>query len=37
MEFWTVAVSAVFEFIGNEFELGKNKFERERETIIFSI
>ncbi len=32
-----VAVSAIFEFIGNEFELGKNKFERERETIIFSI
>ncbi len=28
---------AIFEFIGNEFELEENKFERERETIIFSI
>ena len=37
MKFQTVAVSAIFEFIGNEFELGENKFERERETIIFSI
>jgi hypothetical protein len=37
MKFETVAVSAIFEFIGNEFELGENKFERERETIIFSI
>ena len=27
----------IFEFIGNEFELGENKFERERETIIFLI
>jgi hypothetical protein len=37
MEFYTIAVSAIFEFIGNEFELGENKFERERERIIFSI
>jgi hypothetical protein len=37
MEFQTVAVSAIFEFAGNEFELGENKFEREREKIIFSI
>jgi hypothetical protein len=27
----------MFEFIGNEFESGENKFERERVTIIFSI
>ncbi len=27
----------MFEFVRNEFELGENKFERERETIIFSI
>jgi len=30
-------VSAIFEFSGNEFELGENKIEREREPIIFSI
>ncbi len=30
-------LNPLFEFIGNEFELGENKFERERETIIFSI
>jgi len=29
-------VSAIFEFSGNEFELGENKIEREREPIIFS-
>ena len=29
-------VSAMFEFSGNEFELGENKIEREREPIIFS-
>jgi hypothetical protein len=37
MEFSAVAISAIFVLIGNEFELGENKFERERETIIFSI
>jgi hypothetical protein len=30
-------VSAIFEFSGNEFELGANKIEREREPIIFWI
>jgi hypothetical protein len=30
-------VSAIFEFSGNEFELGENKIEREREPIIFLI
>jgi hypothetical protein len=30
-------VSAIFEFSGNEFELGENKNEREREPIIFLI
>ena len=28
-------VSAIIEFSGNEFELGENKIEREREPIIF--
>jgi len=37
MDVYTVAVSVIFEFSGNKFELGENKFERERETIIFSI
>jgi len=35
--FLDLCISAIFEFSGNKFELGKNKFERERETIIFSI
>jgi hypothetical protein len=35
-DFWTVAVSAIFEFSGNGFELGENKFEKEREQITFS-
>ena len=30
-------VSVIFEFSGNEFELGENKIEREREPIIFLI
>jgi hypothetical protein len=29
--------SAIFEFSGSEFELGKNKIEREREPIISTI
>jgi hypothetical protein len=33
----TVAVSAIFEFSRNGFELGKNKFEKEREKITFSL
>ncbi len=37
LDFQTVAVSAIFEFSGNKFELEENKFEKERETIIFSI
>ena len=36
MDVQTVAVSVIFEFSGNKFELGENKFERERETEIFS-
>jgi hypothetical protein len=36
-DFQTVAVSAIFEFSGNGFKLGKNKFEKERETIPFSL
>ena len=36
MDVQTIAVSAIFEFCGNKFELGEIKFERERETIIFS-
>jgi hypothetical protein len=30
-------VSAILKFSGNEFELGENKIEREREPIILSI
>ncbi len=37
LDFKTVAVSAIFEFSGNKFELEENKFEKESETIIFSI
>ena len=37
IDFLTVAVSALFEFSGNKFELGKDKVEREREKNIFSI
>ena len=29
IDFLTVAVSGIFEFSGNQFELGKNKSERE--------
>jgi hypothetical protein len=36
-DFYTIAVSAIFEFSGNGFELGKNKFEKEREKITFSL
>jgi hypothetical protein len=36
-DFLTVAVSAIFEFSGNRFELGKNKFEKEREKNTFSL
>jgi hypothetical protein len=36
-DFYTVAVSAIFEFSGNEFEFGKNKFEKEREENTFSL
>ena len=35
--FLDCCISAIFEFSGNEFELGKNKIEREREPIIFLI
>jgi hypothetical protein len=30
-------VSAIVEFSGNGFELGENKFEKEREKITFSL
>jgi hypothetical protein len=36
-EFLDRCISAIFEFSGNEFELGENKIKREREPIIFSI
>jgi hypothetical protein len=36
-DFSTVAVSAIFESSGNGFELGKNKFEIEREKNSFSL
>jgi hypothetical protein len=36
-DFETLAVSAIFEFSGNGFELGKNKFEKEREKKSFSL
>jgi hypothetical protein len=32
-----MAVSAIFEFSGNGFELGENKFEKEREKYTFSL
>ena len=37
MDVQTVAVSVIFDFSGNKFESGENKFERESETIIFSM
>jgi hypothetical protein len=36
-DFLTIAVSGMFEFSGNGFELGENKFENEREKITFSL
>ncbi len=36
-DFLTVAVSAIFEFSRNGFELGENKFEKEREKNTFSL
>jgi hypothetical protein len=36
-DFYTVAVSATFEFSGNGFELGENQFEKEREKFTFSL
>jgi hypothetical protein len=36
-DFSTVAVSAMFELSRNGFELGENKFEKEREKNTFSL
>ncbi len=36
-DFETVAVSAIFDFSGNGFELGEYEFEKEREKITFSL